>query len=184
MAGSRIILLNGVGSVGKTSTARALQEIASLPLLHVQMDTFLDMLPERLQEHADGFSYEALSVSGTTETSITAGPVGVKLLRGMRRAIAAMADAGNNLIVDDVLLGDAYGDYVELLARHDLFVVGLHAALDVLERRERERGDRSIGLARWQFSRVHAGIGYDLEIDTDQNDPRACAALIKAGLDL
>jgi chloramphenicol 3-O phosphotransferase len=43
---ARIVLLNGVGSVGKSSIAKALQAITSEPFLHVQMDAFLDMLPE------------------------------------------------------------------------------------------------------------------------------------------
>ena len=35
---ARIVLLNGVGSVGKSSIARALQAIAREPFLHVRMD--------------------------------------------------------------------------------------------------------------------------------------------------
>ncbi|MGH6929884.1 MAG: phosphotransferase-like protein, partial [Dongiaceae bacterium] len=34
---ARIVLLNGAGSVGKSSIARALQTIATEPFLHVQM---------------------------------------------------------------------------------------------------------------------------------------------------
>jgi chloramphenicol 3-O phosphotransferase len=43
---SHIIILNGVGSAGKSSIARALQDIAMQPYLHVPMDAFLDMLPK------------------------------------------------------------------------------------------------------------------------------------------
>jgi chloramphenicol 3-O phosphotransferase len=42
---ARVILLNGVGSAGKSSIARALQDITREPFLHVEMDAFLDMLP-------------------------------------------------------------------------------------------------------------------------------------------
>ncbi|MDE1996547.1 MAG: chloramphenicol phosphotransferase, partial [Rhizobiaceae bacterium] len=35
---AKILLLNGVGSAGKSSIARALQAIAAEPFLHVQMD--------------------------------------------------------------------------------------------------------------------------------------------------
>ncbi|WP_258588919.1 phosphotransferase-like protein [Mesorhizobium sp. AR02] len=55
---ARIIVLNGVGSAGKSSVARALQAITAAPFLHVQMDSFLAMLPDALQDHADGFCYE------------------------------------------------------------------------------------------------------------------------------
>jgi chloramphenicol 3-O phosphotransferase len=82
----------------------------------------------------------------------------------MRHAIAAMAHDGNDLIVDDVMLGrDAAQQYRELLAQHEVHFVGLFAPLDVLEARERQRGDRLIGLARWQYHRVHSGIAYDLD---------------------
>jgi chloramphenicol 3-O-phosphotransferase len=40
-----IVLLNGVGSAGKSSIARALQQITAEPFLYVQMDTFIEMLP-------------------------------------------------------------------------------------------------------------------------------------------
>ena len=42
---ARIVLLNGVSSVGKGSVAKALQKIASRPMLHAQMDALLEMLP-------------------------------------------------------------------------------------------------------------------------------------------
>jgi chloramphenicol 3-O phosphotransferase len=54
----------------------------------------------------------------------------------------------------------------------------------VLEARERARGDRLIGLARWQLDRVHVGVAYDLEIDTTAASPLECARMIKAAFDL
>jgi chloramphenicol 3-O phosphotransferase len=54
---ARIILLNGVGSAGKSSIARALQAITSKPYLHVAMDSFLDMLPASYWDHPDGFTF-------------------------------------------------------------------------------------------------------------------------------
>jgi chloramphenicol 3-O phosphotransferase len=69
--------------------------------------------------------------------------------------------------------------YRELLAQREVHFVGLFAPLDVLEARERERGDRLIGLARWQYHRVHSGMTYDLELDTSIASPRVCAHRIK-----
>ena len=59
---TRIVVLNGVGSVGKSSLARALQAQSRVPLLHVAMDGFLEMLPEALQDHPQGISYEETAV--------------------------------------------------------------------------------------------------------------------------
>jgi chloramphenicol 3-O phosphotransferase len=176
---AQIILLNGVGSSGKSSIAKALQKIADRPFLHVQMDEFCAMLPEALQDHPDGFAFEEISENGKPLVVIKTGPVGARAMRGMRHAIAAMAAQGNNLVVDDVMLDTVPGEYAALLSGFETFFVGVFAPLDVLEVRERQRGDRMIGLARWQYDRVHRGKKYDLEIDTGSLNPQECAALIK-----
>jgi len=176
---ARIILLNGVGSSGKSSIARALQEITAAPFLHVQMDAFVQMLPDALQDHSDGFAYEAAHDGGQPSVVIRTGPAGARTLRGMRHAIAAMAGQGNNLIVDDVLCNGEMPEYLALLSAFEFYTVGVFAPLDVLETRERLRGDRLIGLARWQFDRVHKDIFYDLEVDTSIATPIACARRIR-----
>lgn len=174
-----IILLNGVGSVGKSSIARALQTITQEPLLHVEMDAFLNMMPERFWDHPDGLIFETVQQDGKPSIVIRSGPVAERTLRGMRRAVAAMAREGNNLIVDEVLVGDEMADYAALLGGFALHVVGLFAPLHVLEEREQARGDRLIGLARWQYDRVHRGKRYDLELDTSKATPMECAQAIK-----
>ena len=175
----RVVFLNGVGSAGKTSIAKALQTITTEPFLHVQMDTFLDMLPEAYHNHPDGCSYETVREDGTPRVAIKIGPVAERALKGMRHAIAAMAGQGNNLIVDNVILGGATAEYAGLLSRFEVIMVGIFAPLDVLESRERRRDDRLIGLARWQYHRVHRGVNYDLEIETSKLSPMECASLIK-----
>ena len=100
-------------------------------------------------------------------------------LRGMRHAVAAMAAQGNNQIVDDVMLGDENAEYTALLAPYRLYRVGVFAPLDVLEERERQRGDREIGLARWQHERVHRNIVCDLKLDTGRATPLECAERIR-----
>jgi chloramphenicol 3-O phosphotransferase len=177
---SHVIILNGVGSVGKSATARALQAIAAKPFLHVAMDTFLEMLPASMLDHADGLRFEREQRDDSLVVAIRVGPVVQSALRGMRHAVAAMAGQGNSLIVDEVMLdADPARDYRELLSPFDFRMVGLHAPLDVLEARERARGDREIGLARWQYDRVHRGIAYDLELDTSVMSPRMCAERIR-----
>jgi len=174
-----VIVLSGAGSVGKTSTAKALQGMAKEPFLHIQMDTFLEMLPPSMFGHPDGYIFETIEEDGHPSVIIHSGPVLDRLMNGMRHAIRAMAEQGNNLVIDDVMFGggEAY-EYRRLLAEFDLRVVGLIAPLDVLERRERERGDRDIGLARWQYRRVHNGVRYDLEIDMTTRSPTEAAQII------
>lgn len=181
----QVIILNGTGSVGKSSTARALQQITARPFLHVAMDAFLDMLPEAMFGHADGMIFETLDEGGKPSVAIRTGPVMDRAMRGMRRAIAALAREGNNLIVDDVILEAAdVMDYRDLLSAFEVRHVGLFAPLAVLEARELARGDREIGLARWQYERVHQGRTYDLEIDTTTTTPERNAAIIREAFGL
>ncbi len=175
----QIVVLNGVGSVGKSSTARALQAMTRVPYLHVAMDAFLAMLPAGMMGHPDGLVFETVAADGHPSVVIHSGPVLDRAMAGMRHAVAAMAAQGNRLIVDEVLLGaPTQVEYRRLLAGFEVRWVGLLASLDVLEARERARGDRAIGLARWQFGRVHAGIRYDLEVDTEGVSPAEVAGRI------
>ena len=69
-----------------------------------------------------------------------------RLLRGMRRCVAALAADGNDLIVDDVMLEDELADYRRLLGDLNFSVVGVYASLEDLEAREKARGDRLMDL--------------------------------------
>ena len=179
-----VILLNGVGSAGKSSIAKALQTIAAEPFLHVAMDAFLDMMPARYWDHPDGVTFETVRQDGKPSVVIRSGPVADRILRGMRQSVAAMARAGNNLIVDDVLIENEMDEYAALLADFTFRTVGVFAPLDVLEARERARGDRLIGLARWQYDRVHHGKRYDLELDTSKATAMECAEAMKQAFGL
>jgi chloramphenicol 3-O phosphotransferase len=176
---ARIVILNGVGSAGKSSIARALQTMTAEPFLHLQMDVFIEMLPEVLQDHADGISYETVRVDGQPSVAIRTGAVGARALRGMRHAVVAMAQQGNNLIVDDVLCNGEMPEYLELLSTFDIHLVGVFAPLNVLEARENLRADRLPGQARWQYEHVHKDVKYDLEIDTSILTPLECARRIQ-----
>lgn len=181
---SRVIILNGVGSVGKSATARALQALTREPFLHVAMDAFIDMLPPRLVGEPDGLLFEPMIEQGLPSVTIKTGVAFERVMTGMRFAIAAMASQGNNLIVDDVMLGGESLEYSQLLAEFSPKFVGLFAPLDVLEQRERDRGDRMPGLARWQYARVHQDIVYDVKIDTSAATPIQCAQVIRDTFDL
>ena len=178
---ARIVLLNGVSSVGKGSLAKALQKIASRPMLHVQMDAFLEMLPAALFGSAEGYVFETTERDGKPVTAVIGGPVMETAMRGMRGAVAALAEAGADVIVDEVLWDpEALADYRRRLAPYAFHTVGLRAPLEVIEQRERQRGDRDLGLARWQYDKVHAGMAYDLELDTSAATPDELATKIKA----
>ena len=90
---------------------------------------------------------------------------------------------GISCVVDDVMLSVTdQQSYWALAESLTIQFVAIHAPLFILEERERKRGDRLIGLSRWQFPRVHQGIQYDFEIDTTDTDPKDVAVAIASAL--
>ncbi len=108
-----------------------------------------------------------------------------RFFQGFHLCIGALAQAGNNLIIEHVLeYRSWYEDCVKLLAPYDTFFVGVHCPLKELERRERSRGDRKIGEGRSHLEDgVHTWGPYDFEIDTSLLDPHKNAKLLKDAFD-
>jgi len=191
MSMTTIILLNGVGSAGKSSIAKALQSIAKQPFLHVEMDSFLEMMPVKYLDHPDGLSFEPHVGQDGIATSVKIGKVAGCVLNGMPRAVAALASSSNNLIVDEVIFGNKnnrssnpLAEYQTLLEPYNFLLVGVFAELEVLERRKLDRGNRAIGLSRWQYERVHEKMNYDFSVHTDILSPLECAQQIRAKFNL
>jgi chloramphenicol 3-O phosphotransferase len=175
---TRIIVLNGPGSAGKSSLARAIQRAAQDIWLHVQMDGFLDMLPEHRQDDAETFRYCA----GPEGVRVSTGPAGGRLVSGLRRAVVALARAGNRVIFDTVMERDEAEACRQAFFPHRVLNVAVLAPLDVLEARERLRGDRMGGLARAQFGRVPGGAAHDLWLDMGAQSSDAGAQAVLAAL--
>ncbi len=87
-----MIVLNGVGSVGKSSTIRSMQAISSRPFLHVSMDVVIAMLPERMLGHPDGLVFEPGLTDGRRCIAVKAGSVMATATRGMRHARSLIQD--------------------------------------------------------------------------------------------
>ena len=111
-------------------------------------------------------------------------PVFNRVLSGFHHSIAALAAAGNNLVVDHVLVQGVepenwLTECLDLLAPYTVYFIGVHCPLEELRRRERARGDREEGQAEFQFGRVHRHGVYDLEVDTSVSAAEQCALSIK-----
>lgn len=172
MNAGTIIILNGASSSGKTTTLKALQALFEEPYLDAGLDRFLWMLPGRYLERPLWDDVLGLATE--------AGQTGHRLLLGMHRAIAELAKSGNNVIADHVLVEPSWvADCASVLADLPAWSIGVRCPLDVLESRERERGDRTLGQARAQAEIVHRYCRYDFEIDTSLLTPAECAAQIR-----
>jgi chloramphenicol 3-O phosphotransferase len=169
--------------VGKSTLALALQESLPDPWLRLGIDDFLDFVPDPLRHvkpSADeGFRWFPGDPNSHEITRIVVGEYGQLVIRGMHRAIAAMASVGLNVIVDDVLLYSNWlDDYLEVLAGLEVVFVGMNAPLEVIEQREGARGDRFLGQARGHYDVVHQHATYDLVLDTSQLAVAQCVALV------
>ncbi len=194
MPTGKIIFLNGTSSSGKTTVSLALQERLEQPYIHVALDQFRDGMPARfrgLNSPAGTTGHEGLNVvpveqDGDIHTDIRFGQMGLTLLKGMRRAIASLAECGNNVIIDDIIMQDDFlDDYLQTLVDYQVIFVGIRCPLEVINQRELQRPGRFPGTAIGQFYKVHAHGIYDVEVDTSTMSPTVCAdniaALVESG---
>lgn len=147
----KIIMLNGASSSGKSTLARALQAALDEPFWHISIDHLIvaNILPKSRIDSGE-FAWREMRPA---------------FFDGFHRCLPALAEAGNNLIVEHIVETSEWMDrLLELLEPFDVFFVGLHCPLPELERRERKRGDRRIGEAKFDFETTHEFCIYDLEI--------------------
>jgi chloramphenicol 3-O phosphotransferase len=162
----RVIFLNGASSSGKSTIAEELLTSLDGPWFHLGVDMF-----HRIRSGEDWTDEEFL-------------PVFQRTLLGFHRAVAGMARAGNDVVLDHVL-GERWRltDCLKVLEGVPVWFVGVHCSLAELERREHERGDRTVGRAALQFPFVHEHGIYDVEVDSEHDSPAESAARIRARLD-
>ena len=191
----RVILLNGTSSAGKTTVARMIQQLRPEPIQHIALDQFRDGLPDRFRglnspegtPGARGLNVVPVHAPagsrgpGRSGTAIRFGDVGLRMLTGMRQAIAAFARAGNDVVVDDMRLDPNYlSDYLTALTGIDVIFAAIHCDAATLNQRETERPGRFPGTAVLHMLSVHDGCTYDAEVDTSTMSPRQCAESILA----
>lgn len=192
-----VILVNGPSSAGKTTLCRALQAAITEPYLVAAFDDFIFMSAPRYYRGSDtagGSASDAFTAAGVemmrTSTagapiSVTArfGPVYRRLIDSMAPAVRALVDGGNRVIFDHVLHDEAmHRSCRTAFAGLDVFLIGVTCRIEILEARERTRGDRVLGRARGLAEVVHSFMNYDLTIDTGAQSPEACVAAILAAV--
>jgi chloramphenicol 3-O phosphotransferase len=160
----RIILLNGVSSSGKSTIAVELLALLPTPFFHMAVDSFGAMR----------------SVSRTAELPpVELERVLARTRAGFHRAVAGMAEAGNDVVMDHVFSEPwRLRDCLQLFRPYFVFFVGVQCGVEELERRERARGDRPPGQASGQIAAVHSHRSYDLVCNTENATARECAQQI------
>jgi chloramphenicol 3-O phosphotransferase len=162
MAKGKVIFLNGASSSGKSSLAIKIQEISVEKFYHVQIDTFCNMV------HGKFFNLDYINTENSAASA-------------MHNFILSLCNNGENVIVDSVILNQKENwlkECVKLLHEIHVTFVKVYCPLHELERRELERGDRKIGLSRYQLNNMNFNDTYDLEVNTYENTTEECAKII------
>jgi chloramphenicol 3-O phosphotransferase len=186
-----IVVLNGVPRSGKSSIVAAIQDTFDDPWLNLGVDVFVrHVTPKRLQP---GIGLRP------GEPNHPAVPWIPTLYAALYESIAAHSRRGLNVVVD---VGH-HADYKHVLidcARRleglPALFVGVRCPIEtIMQRRNAGQPGREGAYAtgtpddpipepvrRWQTA-VHVPGIYDLELDTSQLTPEACAALIRRRLE-
>jgi chloramphenicol 3-O phosphotransferase len=165
-----VVVLNGTSSSGKTTIARALQELAPRVFLNFSIDSMLATLPP---------SANARIVAGADISDLKY----PELVRAYYACVRQLLELGHDLIIDNAIYARDRAELVmAAVAGHRAVMVGLHCPAEVLTERERIRGDRQIGMAVKQSDRIHLWLRYDLEIDTSRTSAQDAAQEILSWL--
>ncbi|WP_342628965.1 hypothetical protein AAC691_03520 [Nguyenibacter vanlangensis] len=172
-AQSRAIVLNGGSSSGKSSIARLLKERLKGRWLSFGIDDLIQAMPYRDLNDGDGLT---ISPSGKVDVGGAFRAYEQAWMCGLQ----AVAERQVGLILEDVFISGptAQQRWKENLCGSDILWVGVMCLPNVAEQRELARGDRQKGMARLQAESVHAGIEYDMVVDTTSASTGNCVDLI------
>ena len=156
----KIIVLNGTSSAGKTTIAKLLQdslyEKGLGVYLYISIDGFQDSLPKGVKDQPENLVKELPQIVYAYSSVITSACV-----------------SGVNIIADMVFTEINWThDFLYKAKELNTLYVGVKCSLEKTIQREIVRGDRVIGLAEYQYERVHRDIDYDLVVDTTNIEPR------------
>lgn len=166
----QVVLLNGASSSGKTTIARQLLGDFATPWFHMGVDMFGAMRAEERTHQLE--PSELREVLRRTRA-------------GFHRAVAGMAQAGNDIVMDHVLSERwRLHDLLIVMQGVDVIFVGVHCSAADLTERERRRHDRVSGTAVGQSAQVHTHGLYDVEVDTSTATVEQCSAQIRKYLRL
>ncbi|KAA0099790.1 chloramphenicol phosphotransferase [Mycolicibacterium sp. P1-18] len=161
----RVVLLNGTSSSGKSTIGRQLLVDFETPWFHMGVDMFGAMRAERRTHELE--------------------PAGLRTVlhrtrAGFHRAVAGMAQAGNDIVMDHVLSEPwRLNDLLAVMTGVDVIFVGVHCSAADLGQREASRSDRASGTAVSQAAMVHVHGRYDVEVDTSASSAETCSTQIR-----
>jgi len=159
MCAGNIIILNGVSSAGKTTLAKTLQNRLSQPYFNMDVDVFARMAPSHGKFYVDN-NYS----------------IQWEFASNMFHSVKLFSDMGFNLIVPVIFFeGNPLNKCVTILHGYPVLFVHVECPVEELRRREKERGDREIGMAENLLSVMNSTDTYDIKVNTYLCSAEECA---------
>ncbi|WP_415913750.1 chloramphenicol phosphotransferase CPT family protein [Paraburkholderia sp. J63] len=158
------IVLHGPTSAGKSSLAKALQDSSETPVFHISLDAFVEM-SRRRDMRTDEELNQALRLHH------------LNLQSTLKRVASSHFEIVLDLVIRDTQVLE---ECISALAPRRTYVIGVTCPLNVLEQRERNRGDRSPGMARSQFGNPAYSRSCSMCLDTSTCTPEEGARRIRA----
>ena len=157
----KAIIINGASSSGTTSLVLAFSQHYP-EYTPVYIDSFIDTLSK------DMWLRCASTDEGWAEIGIA-----------FNTHISKLVNEGKTVIADTFYQLPVVQEHLcNTLGRKNVFLVQLFCELEELEQRELIRGNRRIGLARGQFTRVYSLETYDLQIDSTHQSTDECSKIL------
>jgi len=101
---NKIIFLNGCASAGKTTLAKAIQQLSEEPFLFVGIDTLFGAIPKKIvgfnKEAEEGFRYVTEPETGVL-TEMKVSPYARLVFSCLPKIVKLLADDGLNVIFDE-----------------------------------------------------------------------------------
>ncbi len=156
--GKQMILLNGSSSSGKSTLAKELQALIEEKRSEiyeiVSIDDFLKMTKEEVIYEDDVFE-----VSGS-----------------LCEKVFQVFKENHGVIIDHVITSERIFDRLkETVSSNRLWMVNVTCPLEIIQKREQERGDRCLGSAEASYTYLFPKEGYDLTVDTHFMTISECA---------
>jgi len=144
-------LLNGPSSAGKSSIAKMLKEIfyneSGLEYKIITLDDYLEMSSEESIWEDDVFETTSL----------------------MCKDIMQSLEDGYGVILDHVMTSERiYQSVKSALPKNSVMKVLVTCSLEILRKREKDRGNRCVGSAEASLQYLFPKDGYDILVDTGE----------------
>ena len=156
----QLILLNGPSSAGKSTIARELaQKLRQFgtETVIISIDNYMKLEPGEEIWEDDVF----------------------EIMPDMCRDITPALQQGKTVIVDHVITSARiYEALLDAAAGFTVTPVLVTCSVEILRRREKERGDRFPGSAEVSLQYLYPKEGYDLQIDSGETGPEESAEKI------